>query len=102
MLIPNRLTFTRSPELSKVDTSNGMPNKLSVIVSVPSLLIVSTPPRIASRNASSGGACNVGGVGGGDGGGDGGDDGVGTDMNVVAWAAVGVGWTLPTLSVATL
>jgi hypothetical protein len=45
-----------------------MPKNLSVIVSVPLPLIVSTPPNNESTNASNGGTFKDGGRGGGDGG----------------------------------
>src|SRR5690242_14939972 len=64
ILIPNQATLMRFPEESKVDTSSGMPNKLSVIVSVPLALTVSVPLNKKSKNASKGGTFKAGGAGG--------------------------------------
>ena len=80
ILIPNKVTLTRLPEESNLDTNSGMPKKLSVTVVEPSAFTFAVPsPNKLSRNASNGGGFKVGGCGefiveggGGEGGGDGG------------------------------
>src|SRR5262249_50948908 len=68
--MPSKVTFSRFPEESNVDTSSGIPKKLAVSVTDPSAFSVSLAPRKESNSASRGGTIK----GGGDGGTLGGDE----------------------------